>query len=229
MVFNYSSISLHVPWYSTVLKQNKNFPLNTSFIFFSPIYEGWWVFSLLKRANIRFTCSLHSLLDHLNQAGPVSHLLLLSSSKLIAGWSAWLLIPLTSFHCETLVVSNFSSTQLAANTCFLQSELFLHCNIVIDSDLSRSLNICSFNLAALTAVCNSNVAVERCPIGKTLYSSIKLMNQSFLSVVTVDRPLNTSFHQMRVQRHEIWFYPALFWSIYYLCLFEFQSKVAPST
>ena len=50
-----------------------------------------------SEANIRFTCSGHSLSGRFNQAGPVSHSLLLSSSMLIAlvPRSAGLMIPLT--------------------------------------------------------------------------------------------------------------------------------------
>ena len=69
-------------------------------------------------AKIRFTCSGNSFSGRFNQAGPVSHSLLLSSSMLIAlvPMSAGLLIPLTCFHCETLVVSSISATRLATNT-----------------------------------------------------------------------------------------------------------------
>ena len=128
-------------------------------------------------AKIRFTYSGHSLSGRFNQAGPVS--LLLSSSMLIAlvPMSAGLLIPLTCFHCEKSVVSSISATGLATNTCCLRWELCIHCNPVVESDqklqlfifISCSLTICSFNLTAMTAACNSNRGIERCLIGATLH------------------------------------------------------------
>ena len=83
-------------------------------------------------AKIRFTCSDHSLSGCFSQAGPVSYSLLLSSPKLIAPvpMSAWLLIQLTCFHCETSVVSSMSATRLATNTCRLRWELCIHCSWV---------------------------------------------------------------------------------------------------
>ena len=129
-------------------------------------------------AKIRFTCSGH-FSGRFNQAGPVSHSLLLSSSMLIAlvPMSAGLLIPLTCFHCETSVVSSISATRLATNTCCLRWELCIHCKTMVESDqklqlficISCSLTICSFNLTAMTAACNSNCGIERCLIGATLH------------------------------------------------------------
>ena len=94
--------------------------------------------------------------------------------------SAGLLIPLTYFHCETSVVSSIAATQLATNTCCLRCETCIHCNIVVESDqklqlfifISCSLIICSFNLTAMTAACNSNRGIERCLIGATLHFPI---------------------------------------------------------
>ena len=130
-------------------------------------------------AKIRFTCSGHSLSGRFNQAGPVSHSLLLSSSMLIAlmPMSSGLLIPLTCLHCETSIVSSISATQLATNTFCLQWELCIHCSTVVESDqklqpfifISCSLTICSFSLTAMTAACNSNHGIERCLIGATLH------------------------------------------------------------
>ena len=89
-----------------------------------------------SEANSKFTCSGHSLSDYINQAGPVSHLLLLSwsTSMALAPMLAGLLIPLTSFHCETSVVSKNSATRLATKNY----------------------------LTAMTAVCNSKRGIERC-------------------------------------------------------------------
>ena len=126
-------------------------------------------------AKIRFTYCGHSLSGRFNQqASPVSHSLLLNSSKLIAlvPMSAGLLIPLTWFHCETSVVSSISATRLATNTCCLRWELCIDCNTVVESDqqlqlfifISCSLAICSFNLTAMTAACSSK-GIERCLIG----------------------------------------------------------------
>ena len=132
-----------------------------------------------SEAKIRFTCSGHLLSGRLNRAGPVSHSLLLSSSMLIALvlMSAGLLIPLTCFHCETSVVSSFSEIRWATNSCCLRWELRIHCNTVVDSDkkmqlftfISCYLIVCSFNLTAKTAACNSNLGIERCLIGATLH------------------------------------------------------------
>ena len=130
-------------------------------------------------AKISFTCSAHSPSGRFNQAGPVSQSLLLSSSILIAlvPMSAGLLIPLTYFHFETLVVFSISSTRLATNTCCIRWELCIHCSIVVESEqklqlfifISCSVTIYSFNLTAMTAACNSNRGIERCLIGSTLH------------------------------------------------------------
>ena len=83
----------------------------------------------------RITCCGHSLSGQFNKAGPLSHLLLLSSSMLIAlvPMSAGLLIPLTCFHCETSVVSSISATRLATDNCCFRWELCIHCNTVVES------------------------------------------------------------------------------------------------
>ena len=121
-----------------------------------------------------------------NQAGPVSHSLLLSSSTLIAR----LLKPLTWFHCETLVISKISATLFATNTCCLRWELWIHCRTVVESVLklqlwifaSCSFTICSLSLTAITAACNSKCGMERCRIGATLHfpiTNVKSAEYSF--------------------------------------------------
>ena len=92
-----------------------------------------------SEAKIRFTSSDHLLCGRFNQADPVSHWLLLSSSMLIARvpMSAGLLLLLTCFHCETSVVSSISATRLATNTCCLRFLFQLKMEMVLSkSDLS---------------------------------------------------------------------------------------------
>ena len=132
---------------------------------------------------IRFSCSGHSLSGCFNQAGPLSHSLLLISSMLIAlvPMSAGLLIPFTCFYCETSVVSSISATRLVTNTCCLRWELCIHFNAVVESDsklhlfilIFCSLTICSFNLFAKTAACNSTRSIERYLIGVILLFPMK--------------------------------------------------------
>ena len=94
--------------------------------------------------------------------------------------SAGLLIPLTWFHCETLVVSRISATLFATNTCCLRWELWIHCRTVVESVQklqlwifdSCSFTICSLSLTAITAACSSNRGMERCRIGATRHFPI---------------------------------------------------------
>ena len=127
-------------------------------------------------AKIGFTCSGHSLSGRFRQASTLSHSLLLRSSMLnaLVPITGGLLIPLTCFHCETSPVSSISATQLATNTCCLRWELCIHCITIVESDpktttLSCSLTICSFNLNAMTAACNSNRGIEKRLITSTLH------------------------------------------------------------
>ena len=118
----------------------------------------------------RFICSGHSLSGCFNQADPVSHSDLLSSTMLVAlvPMSAGLLIRLTCFHCEISVESSISATRLATNTCCVRWELCIYCNTKIEFDQKRqlfifiscSLTICSFNLTAMTAACNSKRGIK---------------------------------------------------------------------
>ena len=63
-------------------------------------------------AKIRFSCYGHSLSGRFNQAVPVSHSLLMSSSILISlvPISVGLLIPLICFHFDISIVSSISAT-----------------------------------------------------------------------------------------------------------------------
>ena len=132
-------------------------------------------------AKIRFTCSGHSFSGRFNQAGPGGPI---TSTKFLdvdlVPISTGLLIPLTCFYCETSVVSTISATRLATSTCYLRWKPCIHCNTVVESDqklqlfifISCSLTICSFNLTAMTAACNSKRDIERCFIGATLHFSM---------------------------------------------------------
>ena len=152
-------------------------------ISFSSIFAKktiWWFCS--SEANNKFTCSGHSFSRCFNQAGPVSHSLLLCSSTMTARvpMSARLLIPLTWFHCETLVVSKISPTLFATNTCCLRWELRIPCRTVVESDqklqlwifVSCSFTICSLSFTAITAACSSKRGMERSRIGATLHFPI---------------------------------------------------------
>ena len=133
----------------------------------------------LAEAKTRLVCSGHLLCGRFNQAGQMSHSLLLNCSMLIAlvPISAGLLIPRTCLYCETSDVFNISANRLATNTCCLLWDLCIHCSTVVKSDQklhhyifnSCSLTICFFNLSAMTAACNSSHGFERCLIGATLH------------------------------------------------------------
>ena len=160
--------------------------------------------------------------------------------------SAGLLIPLTSFHCKTSIVSSISAARLAENNSCLRWELCIYRETVVVSDKNCNY-INPFHVCWISVLLSSLSWLPLAiPIGALKYVSsephnswqtLSLMTNAkyvswqtlsqlcMLLVVNVYRPLATSCLQMRQQTHEVWFYPNLFLSIFHWCLFQLKMKV----
>ena len=93
----------------------------------------------------------------------------------------WLLLPLACLNWETSGVSNISANWLANITFCLRWEIRINCSTVVDSDQKLKICIfipfcfttCSFNFAAMAAVCNSASGVKRLLFGATAFCNYK--------------------------------------------------------
>ena len=106
----------------------------------------------------------------------------------------------------------------------------LHCGSWVLS-LTRNCNylssflipwpsVLSTSLPWLPLVIPAGVLKDISSVPLWIFQWQMLSQLSIILIVNVDRPLHTSRLQVRQQKHEVRFYPSLWWSTFYRCLFQ---------
>ena len=114
-------------------------------------------------AKIRFTCSSHSLSARFRLAQWATHF-----SWVLQCWLLWCQCPLGCCYFSHSI--GHKHLLLAMGTVYpLQNCSSVWPKLQLFICISCSLTICSFNLTAITAACNSSRGIERCLIGDTLH------------------------------------------------------------